>query len=150
MLAIEDGLLSLRIKPDEVTVQHLKTGGRSITDVALQCLSNRDHLLGKWLDNIALPSYVKEKARLIFADHASYRREYNPVNGTVDTTWLFAWPTAAKMLLQFLEGMIYIATPQTDNLFRMAVKNSNSVDEILSWSNFAIDVLKIHDEVASN
>jgi len=125
----------------------LKTGSRSLTDVALTTQILKQYLLGPWLDNKNFPPYIKDKARTVFASHSSYRELYAPLAGTVDTTWLFSWPESGRKLMSFLENVLYATSPQEESLYRMAVKNANTPEEIMSWNPFAQGISDLNDEV---
>lgn len=121
--AIDDWIRSGKISQKDVTVTALKTGGKSLTDVALFQQKVKSHLLGSWLDHQPFPSYMKDKLRQIFASHVSYRKTYNPIGiiDGVDTTWLLKWPKVGNDLVGFIEGMCYMATPSDEAHFRLAV-----------------------------
>ena len=136
---IDDWLRCKKVGNKEITVASLKTGGKSLSDVALFALRVKAHLLGPWLDQQPYPAYIKEKARLIFDNHASYRLHYNPFcsDDHADTTWLLRWPKVGSDLLAFIEAMVYMISPSDETNYRLAVKNSNTIDEVLSWKQYA-------------
>ena len=147
--AVDDMVSAGKIADKDITTPALKTGGRSVTDVALACLTMKQFLLGKWLDSKDFPAYMKSKARDIFKDHVSYRTTYNPIdsNAAIDTTWTFSWPRFGRMLLDFLEGAIYNPTPMEESLYRRAVKNGCDAEEIVSWKPWCDTILEIMEEL---
>ena len=148
MAALEDMLESQKVNAKDVTISSLKSGSRSLTDVALTQLALKDHLLGPWLDARNFPPFVKEKVRAIFIDHKAYRESYNPLNNAcVDTTFLFGWPKVGRDLIQFLDSLIYSSTPQEESMFRLAVKNSNTPAEILSWKPFCETIAGLQTDI---
>ena len=102
----------------------IKTGKHSISDVALQQLALRKHLLGPFLDGLNFEPYVENKSREIFESHMAYRTKFNPHANdvVVDTAWQFSWPKAGKDLLLFFEATLYNPTPQETYLLRQATK----------------------------
>jgi hypothetical protein len=50
-------------------------------------------------------------------------------------------------LLTFLETLIYTPSPQEEQLYKYAAKNSCTPEEILSWNPFATTVKELNDEV---
>eukprot|EP00973_Karenia_brevis_P025668 3541434-Karenia_brevis.AAC.1 len=73
MLCIDDGLKNGRLSPSDVSITAIKTGPKSLTDVYIQSWYMKKFLLGAWLDQSDFPSYMKTKARDIFANHTTYR-----------------------------------------------------------------------------
>jgi hypothetical protein len=76
---------------------------------------------------------VKAKARDIFRNHASYRKEYNPLDrpaNHVDTTWLLKWPKVGKDLLALIENIIYRTSPHEDYTLRQALRNGKTAQDI--------------------
>ena len=147
MSAINDQLQSKKICHRDITVNSLKTGGRSHSDPILQQLKIKEYLLGQWLDSKHFPTYIKSKARETFASHDSYR-QFNPLgDGVSDTTWLFQWPKAGKDLMTFLEGAIYASGPGEDALLRTAVKNGKTAQETLAWNPWAETMADISTEL---
>ena len=147
VFCLHDWLLSNKLSHRDIMTPQLKTGGKSLSDVALTTQVLKQYLLGPWLDGKNFPPYIKDKARTVFASHDSYRKLYAPHEGTVDTTWLFQWPESGRKLMAFLEGAIYAPSPQEETLYRMAVKNNNTPEEIMSWNPFASLVNDLNDEV---
>ncbi len=121
MASIADWLQQGKIECRDVTSTTMKSGGRSSTDIALTTLSLKTYLLGPWLDSKDLLPIIKETARDIFSSHAAYRAKYNPIDGTVDTNWLFAWPKVGSMVLSFLEQSLFLHTGTEEALMRQAI-----------------------------
>ena len=134
MLDIEDGIESGRLSNDSIQSQKLKSGHVSITDPALCRMQLRSYLLGAWLDGLDVPASIKSKCREVFASHATYRTSFNPLVSDVvlDTTWLFSLPKYGRDLLEFLEHILYVPNGSNDFTLRMAVKNNNTNEEVLT------------------
>ena len=149
LAAIDDWIRSEKTNNKEVTINSLKTGGKSLTDVCLFQLKLKTHLLSTWLDSLAFPGNVKEKLRSVFQSHDSYRKLYNPLGGAVaDCKYMYRWSQAALDTVGLIEGLVYLSTPADESMFRQAVKNSNSVDEVLSWSPYNEKIQEIRDQLA--
>ena len=148
MTAVQDWILTERVNAKDVTVASLKTGAKSISDIALMQLSLRDYLLGPWMDAQPFPPYMKSKCREIFDTRASYRTLYMPVSGNLDNTWLFSWPKFGSRLVNFLESVLYNPTGHEEFLLRQAVKNSNTPQEIMSWKPWGAILADLQAEVA--
>ena len=133
MAAINDWILTGKLQISDISVARLKSGTGSLSDIAMMQLDLRDYLLGQWMDNMNFPPYMKEKCRELFDSRKSYREHYMPLEGIVDTTWLFKWPEWGKQVLNFLESVLYNPTGHEEFMMRQAVKNSNSPAEIMSW-----------------
>ena len=132
---IDDQLTSGKTPDAEITVSSLKTGSKSVTDPMLVQLDLRDYLLGPWLDSkLEIPEYMKKKCREVFQNHKTFRHLWHPLDhdGSVDTTWLFAWPRFGRDLMSFMEGSLYLPTQTEEHLYRLAVKNNSTMEEILS------------------
>ena len=110
MASINDWMLTGKIEARQVVPTSMKTGPKSLTDIALTTYNLKLHLLTKWLDSKTLiTSEVKDMLRLIFASHTNYRSMYLPIDGTtVNTNWSFDWSNAAQAVLTFLERTIYL------------------------------------------
>ena len=61
MAAVSDWIQCQKLTAADVTVSSLKTGLRSISDIALQQLAMRDLLLVKWMDSMSFPPYMKHQ-----------------------------------------------------------------------------------------
>ena len=120
MAAINDWLRQGKIEIKDVSSTTMKTGTKSLTDVALTTFALKHHLLGPWLEGKDIPSNIKETSRDIFASHSAYRSKYNPFDGTIDTNWLFTWPKVGSMLLSFFEQTLFLHTGNEDQLMRQA------------------------------
>ena len=48
-----------------------------------------------------------------------------------DTTWVLSWPRPFRDLIDFFESMVYLPTPGEEHLYRQAVRNNSTVEEIL-------------------
>ena len=109
MRSIEDNLASGKYGNADISIPMLKSGNRSVSDVFLQSLNLKTHLLGDWLDQMGFPDYIKSKCRAIFQNHTTYRIQWRPIDDdlVIDTTWVFSWPKAGKDLIDFLELCIY-------------------------------------------
>jgi hypothetical protein len=148
-LAIQDALDSGVKEITDFPVSALKTGtNKSMTDVYVTTQSMKQYLLGRWLDDKEIPAYIKEKARQIFASHKSCRALWHPLLEDdlqhIDTTWVFGWPPAGKALLDFIESACYLPTPTEEASFRMAVRNSSTIEEVLAsppWKERIADLL---------
>jgi len=55
MAAVSDWIHSGKFYAKDITVNLLKSGPRSVSDMALQQLALRDFLLGPWMDSQNLP-----------------------------------------------------------------------------------------------
>ncbi len=137
MYDIEDQQMAGRLTNKDISIASLKSGSKSITDPAMARLALKGHLLGPWLDALDVPPYMKKMVREIFESHESYRRLYSPIatlseDVIVDTTWIFKWPKFGRDLVDFLETAIYAHSGAEDHTLRMAVKNCNTPDEILT------------------
>jgi hypothetical protein len=148
VFCLNDALLSGRYTDSEITITYLKSGPKSLTDVYLTQLALKDHLLGPWMDARNFPQYMKDKAREIFHSHHSWRRLWHPLhNSEIDTTWLFSWPRFGREFLDMLESCIFLPTGQEEYLYRQAVKNSTTMDELLNLKPW-VDIIKhLHDSM---
>ena len=145
MLCIQDYLASGRFEDAEITLAMLKTGHKSMTDVMLTQFGFKTFLLGKWLDSLELPAYMTAKAREIFDSHKSFRQHWHPIDcdDLCDLAWLFTWPKFGKKLLDFLEGAIYLPTLQEEAIYRSAVRNSTTPQELVAmnpWKDAIADI----------
>lgn len=147
METVDDWIAIGKITDKDVTHSSLKTGKNSLSDVALQQLLLRKHLLGPFLDSLNLEGFVKDKVRTIFASHAKYRELYHPLTDVADTTFIFEYPKAAQSLMRFLEGILYNTTAQEDYLLRQAAKNYNTETEVLSWKPWCESIAAIRQEL---
>lgn len=140
MVGIQDWMDSGKISPTELTVTSIKSQTRtSISDVILYQYKLKEYVLGEWLDGKNFPSYIKAKARTIFASIKSYRLMYQPVGAQdlVDLNWMFAWPKCGLDLLQFLDSMLYGSSCSEDSWLRQAVKNAKTPAEVMAWPIWA-------------
>ena len=148
--SIDDAIESCRLRPEDFTHASLKTGARSFTDVFLMCLQCKEYLLGEWLDSKNFPSYIKVKAREIFAGFASWRTIWHPLSNSdvkVDTTWIFKWPKVGQLLLDFLESTIFTPTVFEQHLCRQAVKNCSSPAELMQQKPWVDTITTITDQL---
>ena len=120
MSSITDWLRQGKLEIKDVTPGTMKTGPKSLTDVALTTFNLKQYTLGQWLDGKRIPPTIKDTARDIFSSHAAYRSKYNPFEGTVDTNWMFGWPKVGNMVFSFLEQTVYLTTGNEDYLLRQA------------------------------
>ena len=100
-------------------------------------LALKEYLLGPWLDDKDFPSHIKAKCREVMASHESYRRLYNPISGSVDTNWMFTWPTVGVEVVKFLDGILYATTPSEEHSLKNAVKLGKTPVETLTWQPWA-------------
>ncbi len=125
----------------------IKTGIRSLTDPILVCHKLKQYLLGSWLDALPVPPYIKVKSREIFETRKSFRTLYSPMTGSVDTAWLLEWPTLGTQILSFLATTIYSPTANEEYILRRSVKDSSTVEEILSWKPFCDSIAALKMEI---
>ena len=145
---INDRIASDRLDNKSVTIGSIKTGSKSVADVALACRSMKTYLLGPWLEGRHFPGYVKSKAREIFANHVSYRTLWAPIDGKyTDTTWLFSWPEVGSSLLKLLDSAIYNSNGHEEALYRTAIKNNNTPEEIFTWSPWKEAVTQLQQDL---
>lgn len=148
MRAVSDWVQTERMAVDSISVSKLKSGSGSISDVALMQLDMRDYLLGAWLDGLNVPAHMKAKCREIFDSRSSYRCHYMPATGVAATTWLFKWPPFGRLLINFLESILYNPTGNEEFMLRQAVKNSNSPEEVISWKPWNTMIGNLRDGMA--
>ena len=139
---IADGLQSGKYAEDEISVQTLKTGPRSVTDVFLTAKQLKEYLLGTWLDGMGFPSNIADKCREIFKSHASWRQlwaphktrdtEFGDVELVVDTTFIFQWPQVGKDLLNFIEACVYLPSASDEWQYRRAIKDCTPASELMT------------------
>ena len=147
MAAVSDWIQCKKLTAADVTVSSLKTGFRSISDIALQQLAMRDFLLGSWMDSMNFPPYMKSKCRELFDTRMTYRQLYMPIDTQAPNTWLFSWPKFGHLLVNFLEAILYSPNSQEEFSFRQATKNSNTPEEIISWRPWAESISDIVTEL---
>ena len=140
---VADSVYSERIKQEHIKVATVKTGGSSISDVALTQLLVKKYVLGSWLDGMDYPPYVKKQAREIFDSFESYRARYSPIDveEIIDKNWLFEWPPQYVKLLEFIEATVYLPTETEQSQYRQAVKNNNTAEEFFLGSLGAVESL---------
>ena len=132
--SVGDSIACEKLSNEDITCRSLKSGGRSTSDPIMMQLQIRDFCLGSWLDNMGFDADVKERVRTIFKAHDTFRSMYCPVDGqALDNGWVFRLSKAAQTLLSFLEGAIYCPTAAEECLLRQAIKNGNTVQDVLSW-----------------
>ena len=142
---IEDHIESEKLDNDDITIQSLKTGNRSVTDVLLTSMLLHDYLLGEWMESKNFRAEVKAKARAIFKNHGSYREMWNPFKDdhVANTTFTSLWSEVETKLLRLLERCVFHITATDDAPYRQAVRNSNTPQEILSWKPWCDDIADI-------
>ena len=121
----------------------IKSGPKSLSDIALIQLQMRDYMLGLWLDGKNFSPAIKAKVREIFDTRGSYNSLW--VHAP-DTTWLFSWPKYGEKLIQTLEAILYCPSPSEETMIRRAVKDSNTPQEIVSWRPFCISLEEVMTE----
>ena len=134
MSGLSDQVSSHKIDHKDITISALKTGGKSMSDPILQAQKTKAYLLGPWLDSKNFAPFIKAKVREIFRDHASWRKLYNPLHASADTTWCLGWPKAGKLLCNFIEGAIYNPTHSEESLMRQSVRHGKKAEELMTWS----------------
>ena len=110
MSRIHDWLRQGKIDARDATSTTMKSGAKSLTDVALTQFALQSHRLGPWLDGKTVLPQIKEYARDIFSSHTAYCAKYNPFEGVVDVTFMFAWPKSGTMILGCLERCLCQST----------------------------------------
>ena len=148
MAAVSDWIHCGKCTAKDITVSSLKTGQRSVSDIALQQLAMRDYLLGPWMDSKNFPPYMKSKCREVFDNRMTYRQLYMPVDTPTPCTWMFSWPKFGHLLVNFLEAILYSPNGHEEFLLRQAVKNSNTPEEIVSWRPWSQTLADIATELA--
>ena len=69
---------------------------------------------------------------------------YAPLDGSVaGTTFLFTWEPVCKHALRLIEGAVYRPSNHEEAIFRQAVKNGNSLEEILAFREYSETVAEI-------
>ena len=123
------------LDPGEFSVRNFsgRGGGRQYVDIILKQRDVKLFLLGPWLDSRSLAPVYKEKLREIFSDPKAYITKLRPLVefDEVDTTWRALWPKSASMALELIEMAAYSMGSMEDAVFRGAVKNSKSAEEIV-------------------
>jgi hypothetical protein len=152
MRDVSDQMHAGVISHGDITVNSIKTGGKSLSDPSMCRLLLKDYLLGEFLDTLEVPSYMKVKVRSIFKSHADWRAQYNPIidDGNVDTTWMFTWPSFGRDLLEFMERLIY--QPQSHEILtmRQAIKNNNTPAELLQNSPWLESLVELKAKIRTS
>ena len=90
---------------------------------------------------------MKSKCREIFDSRMTYRQLYMPVDTAAPNTWLFSWPKFGHLLVNFLEVILYAPNDHEEFLLRQATKNSNTIEEIISWKPWCQSIADITTEL---
>ena len=146
LCVLDDRLRAGTLDNSDIKVSTLKSGGRSISDVALLQLEMRTYLRGAWLDSIDLPSFMKAKLRDIFHDHDSYRSLYAPHLGmpAPNTTWTASWPAVGMHAIKLFECTIYAASSTEEAHLRNRIREGRtSPVEVLAiqpWAGMVAEI----------
>ena len=132
VLYLKDNIDSKKIDITDITKTTIKQGTKtSISDIALIQLKVKNYLLGKWLETIYIMPEIKATLRTIFVSHASYRTMWNPLQGQVDTTFVYSWCAGSKKILELIELIVFSDDPTCDERLRIAAHKYMTPEEVL-------------------
>ena len=127
MRRIQDNLQSGKIANGEITLAAIKTGSRSMSDVALYALDMKKFLLNDWLDSQQYPSYVKEKARTVFETHDSWRLLWHPLGVFKKASIKLQNQNISKKQKKQKNTKTY--KPRKNSKFKKCLENKNKTKE---------------------
>ena len=78
------------------------------------------------------PPDMKSKCPEIFDTRVGYRSLYMPAHGQVNNAWLFSWQKYGRLLMNFLDSMLYNQTGHKEFMLRQAVHISSTAEDIIS------------------
>ena len=93
----------------------------------------KSYLLGPYLDGLDIKPEHKQRIREVLASVKTCRMNVTPYNGNTDLTWQVGWPESSKMVLTFIEDLVY--TTAFDGRYKDAKKSGLEVIDFLAYAS---------------
>jgi hypothetical protein len=93
----------------------------------------KTYLLGPYLDGLDIKPDHKQKIREVLASVKACRMNVTPYSGNIDLTWQVGWPESSKLVLTFIEDVVY--TTSFDARYKDAKRSGLEVVDFLNYTS---------------